>query len=70
MQELVKRGQLTFFPVIGTLAGQAQATPEGPERDVLMGQAMASSARAARAGKWVAWLLAVTVVCMALSRTI
>lgn len=127
MQELVKRGQLTFFPVIGglvvlsglalmwwtsghfmggwfvtprgiaitvgavtalvafllgplamrpaalragALAGQAQAAPEGPERAALMGQAMAASARAALAGKWVAWLLAVTVVCMALSRTI
>ena len=47
---------------------QAAMAAAPPERAATMGQAQAQRARAEVAGQWIAWLLAVTVLAMAIAR--
>lgn len=55
---MVKAGEL------GQKAGQAA----GPERDALLAQSQTLRLRSVAAGKWVTWLLVVTLAAMAVAR--
>jgi len=53
---------------VGPLAQQAQGTPEGPERDAALAVVGRLRRRAVLAGRWVAVLLAIAVITMAIFR--
>lgn len=53
---------------IGALAGQAQALEEGPEKGAIMAQVGALQARAGNVSRWIAVILLVAVVTMAVAR--
>lgn len=53
---------------VGPLARQAQGTPEGPDREAILVVVGRLRRRAVVAGRWVAVLLAITVIAMAIFR--
>lgn len=53
---------------VGPLAQSAQGMPEGPEKEARLGEVQRLRRRTAVGGRWVAALLAVTVIGMAISR--
>jgi hypothetical protein len=53
---------------VGPLAQQAQGTPEGPDREAALAVVGRLRRRAVLAGRWVAALLAISVIAMAIFR--
>jgi len=53
---------------IGGLMAEAAAAPEGPPRDAIVARAQALRRRSSLAARWVASLLAIAVVTMAIAR--